>query len=105
MAKVKISVVDRAGAKTELSADDGNVLMEVLRDTLDFGIGTCGGVMSCGTCRVFVDAAWMDRLAPASASEVEMLEMLGDEPNARLACQINLCPALEGLRLTIAPAQ
>jgi ferredoxin, 2Fe-2S len=100
---LKLVVIDRAGAQQEVACASGEVLMEVLRDNVDFNIGTCGGSISCGTCRVFVSAEWQARLAPASAAEVEMLEALGDEPGARLGCQIVLADSHDGLRLTIAP--
>jgi ferredoxin, 2Fe-2S len=103
--QVKLIVTDRGGAEKEIGASDGDVLMEVLRDRVDFTLGVCGGVMSCGTCRVFVDPAWADRLAPVSGPEREMLDALGEEPGARLACQVKLSAALSGLRLTIAPSQ
>lgn len=102
---VKVSIVDAAGARHDLAAVGGEVLMEVLRDSIDFGIGVCGGVMSCGTCRIILDPAWRACVAPASEAETEMLDMLGGEAGARLACQIKLEPALDGLCAAIAPAQ
>ena len=105
MSKIIVSVTDRSGADKEISAASGGVLMEILRDQVDINIGICGGVMSCGTCRVLIDADWAARLTPAGGEETEMLDALGEEKGARLACQLELTAALDGLRLTIAPVE
>jgi 2Fe-2S ferredoxin len=77
--------------------------MPVLRDAVDFTIGVCGGAISCGTCLVLLDGDASAKLPPPSDDELEMLEALDAQPGSRLACQIVLSKALEGLRLTIAP--
>lgn len=65
--------------------------------------GQCGGSMSCGTCHVRVDEDWQDRVGLASPAERDLLEF---EPNfgpaSRLACQIALTEALDGLTLDVA---
>jgi 2Fe-2S ferredoxin len=101
--ELRLAVVDREGQPRELKVRSGELLMAVLRDQVDVGVGVCGGMLSCGTCLVLLDAAEGARLPPASADETEMLEALGAEPAARLGCQITLGEDLDGLRLTIAP--
>ena len=81
--------------------------MDTLRDA-DTGIeGTCGGAMSCGTCHVYVDPSWADRLPPKGEDEAAMLEAISDfvelRPSSRLSCQIAIDDSLDGLRLEIAP--
>ncbi len=70
--------------------------------------GTCGGACSCGTCHVYVDAAWLNKLPPKSEDEQLMLEAIGDlvplREGSRLSCQIPMSEALEGLVVEIAPA-
>lgn len=65
--------------------------------------GQCGGSMSCGTCHVHVAADWQDRVGPASPVEHDLLEFEpGFGPASRLACQIALTEALDGLVLDVA---
>ncbi|TCJ37001.1 2Fe-2S iron-sulfur cluster-binding protein [Parafrankia sp. BMG5.11] len=68
----------------------------------------CGGVRQCGTCHVYLDPAWTDRVGPPSADERDMLEALdGVEVRAtsRLACQIHLSEQLDGLVVEIPQSQ
>jgi ferredoxin, 2Fe-2S len=97
-------VVDRNGIEHETEARTGLKVMENLRE-LDYGVAAiCGGMCSCATCHVFVDPAWVDRLPAAMSDERELLsELAHTENNSRLSCQIEFTPALEGLRVTIAP--
>ncbi len=60
--------------------------------------GTCGGQMACATCHVLIDSAFLDRLPAPSAEEEDMLDLVPDATrSSRLACQIALTPALDGL--------
>jgi len=65
----------------------------------------CGGLCSCATCHVFVEADWMRRLPPRRHEERLMLagSRLFDTARSRLSCQIKVTAELEGLRLTVAP--
>src|ERR1700682_610413 len=97
-------VVDRDGVEHEVEGKTGLKVMENLRE-LDYGVAAiCGGMCSCATCHVYVDADWVDRLPAAMADERELLsELAHTEDNSRLSCQIEFTPALAGLRVTIAP--
>jgi 2Fe-2S ferredoxin len=81
--------------------------MEPLRDVADGVEALCGGMCSCSTCHVFVDPAWAGKLAAPKDDEMELLE--GSEcyrpGESRLACQVRVSAALEGLVVTIAPAE
>ena len=48
----------------------------------------------CGTCLVEVQEGF-DSIPPADAEERELLEVLTDNPKARLACQIQVNSALK----------
>ncbi len=104
----EVHVTDRDGAERRIDADDGRPLMEALRDNGAGVEGTCGGECSCGTCHVYIDAAWLDRLPAKSEDEQMMLEAIGElvelRSNSRLACQISINQQLADLRLEIAPA-
>ena len=104
---VDVVVTGRDGSAQRLQATSGCALMDSLRDA-DTGIeGTCGGAMSCGTCHVYMDPAWADRLPPKGEDEAAMLEAISDfvelRPTSRLSCQIPMDEALDGLQLEIAP--
>ncbi len=101
-----INVIDRDGNEHQVEAHDDAPLMETLRD-LDYGVAAiCGGMCSCGTCHVYVDPGWLDRLSPQQADELELLESLEFmRENSRLSCQLPCSEALDGLRLTLAPEE
>lgn len=67
--------------------------------------GTCEGSLACSTCHVIVAAADFARLPPASEEEEDMLDLAaGATRTSRLACQITLTAALDGLTVRI-PAE
>jgi 2Fe-2S ferredoxin len=101
-----IKVVDRDGKEQDIKAPARGVLMEPLRDMDDGVTAICGGMCSCATCHVFVDAAWVSRLPAPMSDEVEMIKDLSSYQAggvSRLSCQIQLSDALDGLKVTIAP--
>ena len=60
--------------------------------------GTCEGQMACSTCHVIVSAEDFARLPNAREEEEDMLDLAaGATRNSRLACQIELTEALDGL--------
>lgn len=104
---VKLNVTDREGALREVEGEEGDTLMRLLRDQ-GFGTeGTCGGECSCGTCHIYLGDALLALLEKPSEEEADMLDALSDvievRPSSRLACQINLAPAMEGVSLEVAP--
>ncbi|GAA4499416.1 2Fe-2S iron-sulfur cluster-binding protein [Gluconacetobacter tumulicola] len=67
----------------------------------------CGGACACATCHVYVDPAFVTRIPPAQQDELEMLEGVAADrlPNSRLACQIHVTEALDGLTVSIPDRQ
>ena len=102
-----VRVCGRDGVNQDLDAANGSQLMDVLRDAGTGIDGTCGGMMSCGTCHVYVDPSWADKLPPVSDDERMMLDAIAElvevRPTSRLSCQIPVSDAIEGLRVEIAP--
>ena len=102
-----VKVIGRDGNSCSIDAVGGCPLMEALRDASTGVDGTCGGACSCGTCHVYVDAAWIDRLPAKSEDEQLMLDAIGElvplKPGSRLSCQIPVSAELEGLVVEIAP--
>ena len=96
---VRITFVSHDGTARTIEAATGNSLMEAAKAQDVPGIdAVCGGNCYCGTCRVHVAPEWLARLAPPESFEVELIEATGEgQPNDRLACQIPLVDALDGL--------
>lgn len=66
----------------------------------------CGGNAYCGTCRVYIDPAWQERVPGKTELEDPMLEIAGDDdPAARLSCQITITEALDGLVVRLPATQ
>ena len=103
----QIRITERNGTERTIEANSGQPLMEALRDANTGIQGTCGGACSCGTCHVYIGAAWAAQLAAKSEDEQLMLDALGDlvelRPTSRLACQVPLTDALSGIDVIIAP--
>jgi 2Fe-2S ferredoxin len=104
----RITVIDRDGGEHQVDAKAGGSMMEVLRDSGDFGVAAiCGGLCSCATCHVYVDSAWMAKLKPRHNDEQEILVALSSfkSQTSRLSCQIPFTAELEGIKVTIAPEE
>jgi 2Fe-2S ferredoxin len=101
----RMFVVDRDGKEHDVEAKPGLKVMEILRE-LDYGVAAiCGGLCSCATCHVYVDAGWAGRLPQPQSDELELLKELPDykEATSRLSCQVDFTEALNGLKVEIAP--
>jgi len=103
MSDINITVEDREGNVTDLVAptDMGLSLMEFLKASEYDVLATCGGMALCATCCVDV-LEGEEKLNEMSDDEYAMLDTLPDLlPNSRLACQIQLKPELEGLKVRL----
>lgn len=103
----KVQVTDRDGNQHTLEAPEGEPLMETLRDQ-DMDVeGICGGQCACGTCHVYIDDAWVDKLPAREEDEEMMLEAIEDmvevKKGSRLSCQIEMDDSLDGLQVEVAP--
>ncbi|MES2884005.1 MAG: 2Fe-2S iron-sulfur cluster-binding protein [Pseudomonadota bacterium] len=102
-----VRVLGRDGTVRTIEASSGGALMEALRDASTGIEGTCGGACSCGTCHVYVDAAWAQQLPAKSEDEQMMLDAIGElvplKPGSRLSCQIAMSEALSGIAVEVAP--
>lgn len=103
MSDINITVEDREGNVTDLVAptDMGLSLMEFLKASEYDVLATCGGMALCATCCVDV-LEGEEKLNEMSDDEYAMLDTLPDLlPNSRLACQIQLKPEMEGLKVRL----
>lgn len=100
---ISIHVEDRAGNVSELTAptDMGLSLMEFLKASEYDILATCGGMALCATCCVDVMEG-EEKLNEMSDDEYAMLDTLPDLlPNSRLACQLQLNPSMNGLKIRL----
>ena len=106
MQDIEISIVDREGKTHELVAptDMAMNLMEVCK-SYDLSVeGTCGGMALCASCQCYILSD--HQLADQSEDELAMLsEAFNVQDNSRLGCQIQITPALNGLKLELAPEE
>ena len=104
----KVTYIHPDGQTHEVDAADGTSLMMVATGHGIEGIvGDCGGVMSCATCHVIVEAPWDEKLSPRSDTENQMLDYTAAprEPTSQLCCKIVMSAELDGIRVRIADPQ
>ena len=101
----KIHAVDRDGTEKVIEGETGMSLMLNLRNVGGLDVAAiCGGMCSCATCHVYVDAAWVEKLEEQSPDEFELVEFSEHyKENSRLSCQIEMTDDLDGIRVTLAP--
>lgn len=99
---VKVTFVTGENTRTAAEGEAGTRLLELAQGCGMPLEGTCEGQMACSTCHVIVAADWFARLDPASDEEEDMLDLAaGVRPTSRLACQIMLTEALDGLEVRV----
>jgi ferredoxin len=97
-----VRFIARDGTATTAAANPGDRLLDAAQAHNQPLEGTCEGQLSCATCHVIVDPADFARLPPASADEEDMLDLARNATRtSRLACQIHLTDALDGLTVRI----
>src|SRR5436309_13449466 len=96
----------RADAQRVHVAAGTSVMQAAVNKGFDEVPAQCGGACACGTCHVYIDDAWLDKLQPANEGEKEMIEFLENAaPNSRLSCQISVTDALDGLVVHLPESQ
>lgn len=84
------------------SAKAGDRLLEIAQNDGQPLEGTCEGQMACSTCHVIVAADWFAKLPKAREEEEDMLDLaVCATRHSRLACQIELTEALDGLTVRL----
>jgi len=103
-----ITYIEPSGQAVTLSLPTGwNLMQGATANGVDGILGECGGSCACATCHCYVDPSHLGELPPPSEGELAMLTNVSSErrPNSRLACQIKVSEALEGLVVTLPPTQ
>lgn len=101
-----LTVTTRAGDKRIIEVPVGRSLMEGIRDAgINDIAAVCGGCASCSTCHVYVDPERMAELPPIGEQEDALLDCSdARRSNSRLSCQVIASASIDGLLVTIAPA-
>ena len=95
----------RDGSKIRVEVPLGTTLMEAAKFHSPVPIeeipATCGGCCACGTCHVYIDEKWLDKVDKIGYNSLEndLLEYEKDyRPGySRLSCQIELEPKHDGI--------
>ena len=103
-----VTLIAQDGNQTSLDVAIGDTLMLAATRNGVAGIsGDCGGVLSCATCHVYVDAAYVSKLPAPDGDELSMLDFTAAErrSESRLCCQITITPELDGLVVRLPASQ
>ena len=97
---IKVTFISATGDRAQALAKSGQRLLEVAQSADQPLEGTCEGQMACSTCHVIIAPDWFDKLPRASEDEEDMLDLAaGVARTSRLACQIEMSEALDGLEV------
>jgi 3-phenylpropionate/trans-cinnamate dioxygenase ferredoxin reductase subunit len=100
----RVTFIQPDGEVATVDVAEGLTLMDAsVRNNLRGIIAECGGMCSCGTCHVYVEEPWEQRLPEADDEEQDLLEFIEDRrSNSRLSCQIVMDDELDGLVVRVA---
>ncbi len=100
----KVTFEHPDGARETHTANAGETVMDCALDHGVVGIkAQCGGACTCVTCHCYIAPEWFERLGVVHSDELEMLEYApARRPNSRLACQVVLDAACDGIVVRIA---
>jgi ferredoxin, 2Fe-2S len=105
----RITYIEHDGTPHVVDVPIGRSVMDGAVDNNVPGIDAdCGGECACATCHIYIDGAWLDRigLPEPESQEAGMLSFAAaKEPGSRLACQITVTEALDGLVLRMPDGQ
>ncbi len=103
----QITFIAHSGQRHTVEAEAGLSLMRAAIDHSVPGIdGDCGGQCACATCHVFITGHWADLTGARTQQEDEMLNFAAElRDSSRLACQITVTEALEGLEVAMPEGQ
>lgn len=103
----KVTYIQHDGTETVIDIKTGLTVMEgAVKNNVPGIDADCGGACACATCHVFVKDEWLAKTSTKSAMEESMLDFAeGVEANSRLACQIKMTDALDGLVVTLPESQ
>ena|SRR5579862_708465 len=95
-----VTYIDKQGKQTTLDIAVGTSVMQAaVFNGVDGIVAECGGSCMCATCHVYVRDDQLALLPALEGDEEAMLEGTASprRANSRLACQLVVSPAMEGL--------
>ncbi len=103
----QVTFIEFHGKRHSVAAQTGQSLMRAAVDNNVPGIDAdCGGQCACATCHVYVDVAWEQATGARTGMEADMLNFADAcRDNSRLACQIVITDALDGLVVAMPDGQ
>jgi ferredoxin, 2Fe-2S len=103
-----VTYISNSGDTRQIDVPLEDSVMEgAIKNGVDGIVAECGGACQCGTCHVYVDPAWLDKLLPMEDDENAMLDTTASprKPNSRLSCQLRVTKELDGLIVNTPPTQ
>jgi len=96
---VKITYIESNGTEHVLDVTPGwSVMQGAVKNNVPGILADCGGSCACGTCRVYVDEKWREKIGTPSDMEEATMDIHDDQtPGKRLGCQITVREELDGL--------
>jgi 2Fe-2S ferredoxin len=104
----RVVYVQHNGLERRIDVPEGKSIMRGAVENNVKGIeAICGGECACGTCHVYVDSEYLDKLAPPHPDEDALLDCVAAERkvNSRLSCQIAMRSELDGIVVRLPSAQ
>jgi 2Fe-2S ferredoxin len=102
-----INYVEFDGTEHSVEVAEGITLLQGAMDNLIDGmVAECGGCCVCCTCHCMIDHRWTEVTGTAGTQEAELLGYLDTkEPTSRLACQVNVTAAMDGMVVRLPESQ
>jgi len=98
----KVVFLEKNGERKEVETDSKTTLLHIAQANDIEMEGACEGSMACSTCHVIVADEWYGKLPEPSEPEADMLDLTyGVSRTSRLACQIVVTDALDGLTVRL----
>ena len=105
---VAITFIEPDETLNTVEAEVGMSLMEAaVKGCVKGIIAECGGVCSCGTCRIYIEEERSRKsVGPPTSDELDMMQFVGEtRQDARLSCQLSVTPDLDSLVVRVASKQ
>ena len=105
MPQINFIIFDGSRRTVDVKSGD-SVMQAAIKNNVPGIDADCGGACACATCHVYVDQAWVERLAPIGEMEAAMLDFAQVVlPNSRLSCQLEVKDSLDGLVVSLPQSQ
>jgi ferredoxin len=99
---IRVVFVDPDGRARQAEGAEGARLLDLAQADGHPLEGTCNGDMACATCHVVIAAEDFARIPAAREEEEDLLDLVpAASRTSRLACQVRLTAALDGLTVRL----